>query len=106
MNMFKILIFFPPQVFKNFKERKSFKPEFGAEGIFGGYLLGVKSVSGLLFYDWETLELIRRIEIEPKHVYWSESGQLVCIATEESYFILKFNPAAVAAARENNEVSH
>lgn len=93
------------KVFKNFKERKSFKPEFGAEGIFGGYLLGVKSVSGLLFYDWETLKLIRRIEIEPKHVYWSESGQLVCIATEESYFVLKFNPAAVEAARENNEVA-
>lgn len=92
-------------MFKNFKERKSFKPEFGAEGIFGGYLLGVKSVSGLLFYDWETLELIRRIEIQPKHVYWSESGELVCIATEDSYFILKFSAAAVTAARENNEVS-
>uniref|UniRef100_A0A8D8TGI7 Coatomer subunit beta' n=2 Tax=Cacopsylla melanoneura TaxID=428564 RepID=A0A8D8TGI7_9HEMI len=93
------------KVFKNFKERKSFKPEFGAEGIFGGYLLGVKSVSGLLFYDWETLELIRRIEIQPKHVYWSESGELVCIATEDSYFILKFSAGAVAAARENNEVA-
>ncbi|KAI5721612.1 hypothetical protein M8J77_022922 [Diaphorina citri] len=93
------------KVFKNFKERKSFKPEFGAEGIFGGHLLGVKSVSGLLFYDWETLELIRRIEIQPKHVYWSESGELVCIATEDSYFILKYSASAVATARENNEVA-
>ncbi len=41
------------KLFKNFKERKSFKPEFGAENIFGGHLLGVKSVSSLAFYDWE-----------------------------------------------------
>lgn len=31
-------------------------------------MLGVKSISGLAFYDWETLDLIRRIEIQPKHV--------------------------------------
>ena len=42
------------KLFKNFKEKKTFKPEFGAENIFGGNLLGVKSVSGLAFYDWET----------------------------------------------------
>ena len=46
-------------------------------GIFGGQLLGVRSVSGLAFYDWETLELVRRIEITPKHVFWSEGGTLV-----------------------------
>jgi len=37
-------------------------------GIFGGNLLGVRSHSGLTFYDWETLSLIRRIEIIPKIV--------------------------------------
>lgn len=36
--------------------------------IFGGHMLGVKSISGLAFYDWETLDLVRRIEIQPKHV--------------------------------------
>ena len=56
------------KIFKNFKEKKSFKPEFGAEGIFGGHLLGVTSGNSLSFYDWESLELIRRIEIAVKHV--------------------------------------
>lgn len=86
------------KIFKNFKEKKSFKPDFGAEGnvmysgimdlevlcfhffsnsiyipaftagIYGGFLLGVRSVNGLAFYDWENTELIRRIEIQPKHV--------------------------------------
>lgn len=91
------------KVFKNFKEKKAFKPEFGAEGIFGGFLLGVRSVTGLAFYDWETLELVRRIEIQPRHVFWSESGELVCLATEESYFILKYDSSVVVRAHESKE---
>lgn len=92
------------KVFRNFKERKSFKPEYGAEGIFGGHMLGVKSISGMAFsfYDWERLEHIRRIVIQPKSVYWSESGNLVCLATEETYFVLKYNAAVVAQARATN----
>lgn len=35
-------------------------------GIFGGFLLGVKTSTGLTFYDWESLELVRRIEVQPK----------------------------------------
>ena len=31
-------------------------------------MLGVRSVSGLAFYDWETTDLVRRIEISPKSV--------------------------------------
>ncbi|PNF39618.1 Coatomer subunit beta' [Cryptotermes secundus] len=91
------------KVFKNFKEKKAFKPEFGAEGIFGGFLLGVRSGTGLAFYDWETLELVRRIDIQPRHVFWSESGELVCLATEESYFILRYDSSVVARAQETKE---
>lgn len=92
------------KIFKNFKEQKSFKPDFGAEGIYGGHMLGVRSVSGLALYDWETTELVRRIEITPKHIYWSESGELICIATEDSFFILKYNPEAVEAAKESKDL--
>ncbi|KAL3054956.1 hypothetical protein OYC64_017808 [Pagothenia borchgrevinki] len=91
------------KIFKNFKEKKSFKPDFGAEGIYGGFLLGVRSVNGLAFYDWENTELVRRIEIQPKHIFWSDSGELVCIATEESFFILRYMSEKVAASQENNE---
>ncbi|XP_023944554.1 coatomer subunit beta' [Bicyclus anynana] len=92
------------KVFKNFKEIKSFKPAYGAEGIFGGFMLGVKSISGMAFsfYDWEQLELIRRIEIQPRHVFWSETGTLVCLATDEVYYVLKYNADVVARARESN----
>merc|ERR1719190_249938 len=91
------------KLFKNFKEKKTFKPDFGAETIFGGALLGVKSVSGLAFYDWETNQLVRRIEIQPRAVHWSETGELCCIVTEESYFILKYIPDNVTAAADNPE---
>ncbi|XP_070207580.1 coatomer subunit beta'-like isoform X1 [Littorina saxatilis] len=91
------------KIFKNFKEQKSFKPDFGAEGIHGGHMLGVRSVSGLAFYDWETTELIRRIEITPKNIFWSENGELVCIATEDSFFILKFSAEAVEQSKDDKE---
>ncbi|GFW23044.1 coatomer subunit beta' [Trichonephila clavipes] len=87
------------KIFKNFKEKKAFKPDYGAEAIFGGHMLGVKSISGLAFYDWETLDLIRRIEIQPKHVFWSEGGELLCIATEETFYILRYNSEAVIKAK-------
>ncbi|CAL1264920.1 unnamed protein product [Larinioides sclopetarius] len=87
------------KIFKNFKEKKAFKPEYGAEAIFGGHMLGVKSISGLAFYDWETLDLVRRIEIQPKNIYWSESGELVSIATDETFYILRYNSEAVIKAK-------
>jgi coatomer subunit beta' len=92
------------KIFKNFKERKTFKPSFGTESIYGGQLMGVKSVSGLSFYDWETTDLIRRIEITSKLVFWSENGELVCIACEDSFYILKYNSECLQSAKENPEL--
>ncbi|XP_018344845.1 PREDICTED: coatomer subunit beta' [Trachymyrmex septentrionalis] len=91
------------KVFKNFKEKKSFKPDFGADGIFGGFLLGVSSGSGLCFFDWDTLKLIRRIDIQPTHVYWAENASLVALATSDQYFILKYHADVVVNATENSE---
>lgn len=90
-------------VHKNFKERKSFKPDYGAENIFGGNLIGVRSSAGLSFYDWENNDLIRRIDIQPKTVYWSDSGELCAIATDDTIYILKYNPDKVTQAMENKD---
>lgn len=92
------------KIFKNFKERKQFKPSFGTESIYGGQLLGVRSVSGLSFYDWESTELVRRIEITPKLVYWSENGQLICIACDDSFYVLQYNPEAFENAKGDPEL--
>lgn len=49
------------------------------------------------------LKLIRRIDIQPTHVYWAENGSLVALATSDQYFILKYHADAVANAPENSE---
>jgi len=44
------------------------KPNYSAEGIYGGACLGVRSGSFLCFYDWESTNMIRRIDVVPKEV--------------------------------------
>jgi len=88
------------KIYKNSKLHQQFKPDFGCEGIYGGFMLGVKTLAGLALYDWDTLELIRRIEVDTKSVFWSEYGDLFCISTEENFYILKYYPDIVAKGRE------
>lgn len=66
-------------------------------------MLGVSSGSGLSFFDWDSLKLIRRIDIQPTHVYWAENASLVALATADQYFILKFHADAVNNVPENTE---
>ena len=79
------------KVFKDFKENKSFRPSFAAEQIFGGQLLGVRSNDFIDFYEWNDCKIIRRIDVCPRRVFWSESGELVVLACESSFYILRLN---------------
>lgn len=78
------------KIFQNFKETKIIRPTFTAEGVFGGSLLAVRSTSFVTFYDWEG-RVVRKIDVVPKAIYWSDSGDVVTIATEASFFILRYN---------------
>ena len=86
--------------FKNFKESRAIKPAAAsADGLFGGQLLGVKAGdSAVLFYDWDSGEFVRKIDVAPKEVYWSDSGNLVLLACENSAYVLSYNAAATASA--------
>merc|ERR1712168_1321478 len=79
------------KIHNNFKEKKSFKPEFGAEQIFTGPLLGVRGGDSLAFYDWDDAKLIRRIELSAEQIFWSENHDMVALCSEESFFILRYN---------------
>ncbi|KAK4053418.1 Coatomer subunit beta' [Microbotryomycetes sp. JL201] len=80
------------KVFRNFKERPGLvKAGYTTDGIYGGTLLGVKGMGFVVFYDWETGALVRRIEVEARNVYWSGTGNLVAIAGEESFYVLRFD---------------
>ncbi|KAJ6787010.1 hypothetical protein PWT90_08401 [Aphanocladium album] len=80
------------KIYKNFAEKSGgLDVGFQADGLTGGILLGVTGQGGISFFDWATGGLVRRIEVEPKQVYWSESGELVAIACEDSFYVLRFS---------------
>jgi len=93
--------------FKNFKESRAIKPATAsADGLFGGHLLGVKGGdSAVLFYDWDSGEFVRKIDVAPKEVYWSDSGNLVLIACEDSAYVLSYNAQVAASAIAMGQVS-
>ncbi len=57
------------RIFRNFKEKSGgLDVGFQAEGLSGGFLLGVKGQGGVGLFDWESGALVRRIEVEPRGV--------------------------------------
>ncbi|XP_044960915.1 coatomer subunit beta'-1 isoform X1 [Hordeum vulgare subsp. vulgare] len=88
---------------KSFQEKKTIRPSFSAERIFGGVLLAMCSSDFICFYDWADCRLIRRIDVTVKNVYWADSGDLVAIASDTSFYILKYNRDVVAAYLEGGK---
>lgn len=86
------------KVFQNFKEAFSFKPPFAVEKMYGGRLLGIVATDYIIFYHWEEFKLIRRIDITPKALYWSENGENVVITSSDSFFLLGHDPRALSEA--------
>ncbi|EMD40312.1 hypothetical protein CERSUDRAFT_110917 [Gelatoporia subvermispora B] len=92
------------RVYKSFRERGG-APMKGAgswsiDGLHGGPLLGARGSGFVLFWDWETGEVVRRIEVDAKNVFWSGTGSLVAIATDDSYYVLRFDRDAYNAKLE------
>lgn len=60
------------RVYKNFRERTT-APMKGAgswalDGLHGGPLLGARGSGVVVFWDWETGEVVRRIDVDAKNV--------------------------------------
>lgn len=91
------------KIFRNLKEKGPLNVGFQAEGLAGGVLLGVKGQGGIGLFDWESGALVRRIEVEPRNVYWSESGELVTLACEDTFYVLRFSRDAWVEAVQNGE---
>jgi len=95
------------KIFKNFKESKTIVPATSsAEGMFGGNMVGVKGSEGaILFYDWDTGTFVRKIDVTPKAAFWSDSGNMVLLACEESAYVLSYNSQVTAQAIAMGQVS-
>jgi coatomer subunit beta' len=85
------------EVYKNFEKIKAFKTEASCDGIFGGRLLALRSKECVTFYDWDTFDVVRRIELSSnlKHVFWSEDSSKVTLTLESSFYLLEFDSASV-----------
>ncbi|KAG6733793.1 hypothetical protein I3842_01G241200 [Carya illinoinensis] len=82
---------------KNFQEKRSVRPTFSADRIYGGALLAMCSNDFICFYDWAECRLIRRIDVNVKNLYWADSGDLVAIASDTSFYILKYSRDVVSS---------
>jgi len=84
-------------VFQDFKENFSFKPPFAVDAVFGGKLIAVVGNDFVCFYDWTEYRLIRRIDVVPKEIVWSEDGNNVVLGCADNFYILKHDNAAMQA---------
>eukprot|EP00828_Plagiopyla_frontata_P048307 TRINITY_DN9219_c0_g1_i2.p1 TRINITY_DN9219_c0_g1~~TRINITY_DN9219_c0_g1_i2.p1 ORF type:complete len:582 (-),score=100.39 TRINITY_DN9219_c0_g1_i2:88-1833(-) len=81
------------------------KPDFAIDEIFGGPLLAIRNSEFIVFYDWETCKIIRRIDIVAKKIYWNEAGNLIAITTTDDFYVLAFNkPYVQANLSESDDV--
>lgn len=62
----------------------------------------MRSVSHLCLYDWDSLKLVRRVEISCKNVYWNDNGDAIAVVSDDSFFVLRYDAAAVSAAAESD----
>lgn len=79
------------QIFKNNEESLAFRINIEIEYITGGPLLGVFGNSMLIFYDWRTGQIIRKIETQTKQIIWNEAGTHLAIIEEDKFYILYYN---------------
>ncbi|XP_024979157.1 coatomer subunit beta'-1-like [Cynara cardunculus var. scolymus] len=82
---------------KSFQEKKSIRPTFSVEHMCGGSLLAMCSNDFICFYDWTECRLIQRIDVTVKNLYWADSGDLVAISSDSSFYVLKYNRDVVSA---------
>lgn len=83
-------------VFQNFSECGVIRMAASCEALFGGVLIGASCAGGqLCFFDWNTCQLVRRIDVDAKRVYWSESSKKAALCTRDALYVLQYNEQAV-----------
>jgi coatomer subunit beta' len=87
------------RTFKNFKDHKIVNlPMSSADGIFGGQCLGVKGPDCIVFFDWEEAAFIRKIDVCPQLIFWSEAGDSLVLACADCFYVLRYDRDVVLVA--------
>lgn len=94
-------------IFEDFQEARSIKSgDIPFERIFGGGpLLVVTGAGYVMFYDWNTAQLVQVIELDAHNVAWNASGNDGCeyvalLGIPKGLFILKYQPTATEEEEE------
>lgn len=60
-------------------------------------MLALRNKESVTFYDWETFDVVRRIDLPShlKHVFWSEDNSKVTLTLEEAFYLLEFDENVV-----------
>ncbi|KAA8911972.1 hypothetical protein TRICI_003658 [Trichomonascus ciferrii] len=95
------------RMFKNFKERPlgHLNVGYNVQQIFGGALLGAKGDGFIIFFDWESGKMVCRVDVEATQVVWSDSGELVTVVAEDSFFVLRYDRDLFHEALQNGTIS-
>jgi coatomer subunit beta' len=95
------------KIFRNFAERLTLTLDFVPEGIHGGALLGARGPDYVVFYDWATGGLVRRVDVggAVRDVVWSESGDQVAVVGDGAFFVLRLDRNAVDQAMMEREAN-
>ncbi|KAF8121048.1 coatomer WD associated region-domain-containing protein [Boletus edulis] len=77
------------RVYKNFKERGGAgvkgSGSWSIDGLHGGPLLGAQGKGFVAFWDWESGEMM---DVDAKNIYWSGTGSLVAITSQDSFYVV------------------
>ncbi|KAL2539266.1 Coatomer subunit beta'-2 [Abeliophyllum distichum] len=82
---------------KIFRRRKVFGLHFPLSAYMGGLYWQYAQMILFVFTTGLSARLIRRIDVNVKNLYWADSGDLVAIASDTSFYVLKFNRDVVSA---------
>lgn len=69
--------------------------------------MAIRSKDFVTFYDWEEYRVVRRIDLSAqlKHIIWSEDGNYLVIAMEESFYLLRYNASEVTNVFNTRELN-
>lgn len=89
----------------NFAEAGVIRTASACERVFGGVLIGAACAGAqLCFYEWASCQLVCRIDVDAKRLFWSESTRKVAICSEDSIYILQYHEAAINAHFRRGEM--
>lgn len=78
-------------IWKNFQNQGKLSLQYDCERIFGGALLGICCDDVVTFYQWDDQTIVRQIDVKPTGIWWSQFGDVVAIATNDTLFMLQYN---------------